>query len=313
VLHCGFGRFLFDTKSSADLQRYSVTCMVTPWDGPLPRAVLTPPNCKLAQRLLGQPPVASSSSLPDSSADGTSTSQAAPAAVPFGTLRATPTSPPPAEDYLYEPQTAEDLLPDEDYATAYGSEDMEDPAEDADPSPGSPSMDAQASRPANTYTEDASLVAHVSFLEHKVLQLEAERAADKAQIAADKAKVDQAVDLLSGNKRSQSQTRQQQDKRTRGSDPTRGRPSASQPPSTHSRDTIPARQVERGDKEFTIVKEGQANSTFRRSKQIANFCMARHICAHCFRSGHSPNHCRSAKAQGYPQGFDPNYVPPNRQ
>ena len=288
--------------------------MVNPWDGPLPRAVLTPPNCKLAQRMLGQPPATSSSSLPDSSADGTSASQADPAAAPFGNLRATPTSPPPAEDYLYEPQTAEDLLPEEDYQTAYGSEDMEEPAEDGDPSPGSPSMDAQAGRRANTDTEHASLVAHVSFLEHKLLQLEADRAADQAKMAADRAKVDAAVDLLAGNKRSQSQTRQQQpDKRTRGSDPTRGRPSASQPPSTHSRDTIPARQVEGGDKEFTIVKEGQANSTFRRSKQIANFCMSRHICAHCYRSGHSPNHCRSGKAQGYPQGFDPHYVPPNRQ
>ena len=516
--------------------------MVNPWDGPLPRAVLTPPNCNLAQRMLGQPPATSSSSLPDSSADGTSASQADPAAAPFGNLRATPTSPPPAEDYLYEPQTAEDLLPEEDYQTAYGSEDMEEPAEDGDPSPGSPSMDAQAGRRANTDTEHASLVAHVSFLEHKLLQLEADRAAAQAKMAADRATVgksavaaapifsrpprkqyrvpdpspaagymhagssymhaapqpadqglgkllnkpptyngtpssdlrlwltimchylpaqavqypqavalavsflvgdaakywhthsdklrkagkdifawrvfktalferfgyknaenaardrlsalhqgnmtfaqyvnafddcyayipeydeadkvhrflhglrynirqklcvnpvtarrwtrylamvayghnlmnesaaagapsaDAAVDLLAGNKRSQSQTRQQQpDKRTRGSDPTRGRPSASQPPSTHSRDTIPARQVEGGDKEFTIVKEGQANSTFRRSKQIANFCMSRHICAHCYRSGHSPNHCRSGKAQGYPQGFDPHYVPPNRQ
>ena len=36
--------------------------------------------------------------------------------------------------------------------------------------------------------------------------------------------------------------------------------------------------------------------------------MARQICAHCFAKGHTPNYCCSSRREGFPPGFDPNYI-----
>jgi hypothetical protein len=91
-------------------------------------------------------------------------------------------------------------------------------------------------------------------------------------------------------------------------------PSGGSAAPTTSRDTIPARDLPNSDeKEFTIIMANQQKVTFSRNKQLANYCMRRHLCAHCYRSGHSPNHCRFAKATGYPPNFDPNYKSKRRQ
>jgi hypothetical protein len=81
--------------------------------------------------------------------------------------------------------------------------------------------------------------------------------------------------------------------------------------SAETRDSeAPARLSEdRQTKLFTLITPSGSRNTFSRPVKVANFCMVRHICAHCYKKGHSPNHCHSAKVEGNPPGFDPNYKP----
>ena len=78
-------------------------------------------------------------------------------------------------------------------------------------------------------------------------------------------------------------------------------------------DKVPAADVNGGlEKQFTVCRPN-GNVTFTRDRKLARYCMARKVCAHCFRKGHSPNYCRSSKREGFPPGFDPNHKPKGKQ
>jgi hypothetical protein len=78
-------------------------------------------------------------------------------------------------------------------------------------------------------------------------------------------------------------------------------------------DKVPAVDINNGlEKQFTVCKP-TGNVTFSRDRKVARYCMGRKLCAHCYGKGHSPNHCRSSKKEGFPPGFDPNHKPKARQ
>ena len=63
-----------------------------------------------------------------------------------------------------------------------------------------------------------------------------------------------------------------------------------------------------GGTEFTVVRRDGSRFTFVRDNHVSKYCRKAGICAHCYKTGHTPDVCRSNRAVGDPPApFDRNY------
>ena len=86
------------------------------------------------------------------------------------------------------------------------------------------------------------------------------------------------------------------------------KPKTFQASDAHSRDGLVRAESVEGGKQFTVVRSDGSRFVFVRDNHIAAYCMRKHLCAHCYKPGHTPNHCRSNQAAGDPPApFDRNF------